>query len=71
MVVYIPAFSPATLEMLTPVSKLASLSAPINPVMVYVKSGSAAPYTFEIPESAVTNNGAGVILADKVGWVSV
>ena len=71
MTVYIPAFSPDTLEILTPVSNTPSVLPFTYPVMVYVKAGSIAPYTFEIPESAVTNNGAGVILADKVGCVSV
>ena len=48
--------------MLTPVSNTPSVLPFTNPVMVYVKSGSAAPYTFEIPESAVTVKPAGVIL---------
>ena len=48
--------------MLTPVSKSPSSLPLTNPVMVYVKAGSIAPYTFEIPEVAVTVNGAIVIL---------
>ena len=48
--------------MLTPVSKSPSSLPFTNPVMVYVKAGSVAPYTFEIPELAVTVNGALVIL---------
>ena len=71
MTVYIPAFSPDTLEMLTPVSNTPSVLPFTNPVKVYVKAGSVAPYTFEIPEVAITVNGAGEILADKVGCVSV
>ena len=67
MTVYIPAFSPATLEMLTPVSKSPSSLPFTNPVMVYVKAGSVAPYTFEIPEVAVTVSGAAKISPDKVG----
>ena len=48
--------------MLTPVSKSASVLPFTNPVMEYVKAGSVAPYTFEIPEVAVTVNAAFVIL---------
>ena len=48
--------------MLTPVSKSPSSLPLTYPVMVYVKAGSIAPYTFEIPEVAVTDNGALVIL---------
>ena len=58
--------------MLTAVSKSASSSSLTNPVMVYVKVGSVVtPYTFEIPESAVTVNGAAVISPESVGCVSV
>ena len=48
--------------MLTPVSISPSISPFTSPVMVYVKVGSIAPYTFEIPELAVTVNGAFIIL---------
>ena len=65
VVVYIPAFSPDTLEMLTPVSKSPSISPLTNPVMVYVKAGSIAPYTL-VSESAVMVKGAAVMLRSPV-----
>ena len=45
VMVYVPTSSPAALEILTPVSKSASVSVPWNPVMLQVKVGSVAPYT--------------------------
>ena len=52
--------------MLTPVSKSASVLPFTNPVMEYVKAGSVAPYTFEIPEVAVTVNGYLVVVTSTL-----
>ena len=51
--------------MVTPISKSDSASLFTNPVMLYVKAGSIAPYTL-VSESAVMVKGAAVMLRSPV-----
>ena len=68
--VYVSKSSPAALEILTPVSKSASVSVPWNPVMLQVSVESVAPYTL-VSASAVTVKSAAVIVKSAVTKLTV